>query len=99
MFSAQFFIFIEHASTTAKKHVFVFSPPLSDRGSCIMEKCACADGWEGDACECPKSNQTCLDSKGVSEPADSYVSSHATLRATSGVTLSLLVTGYLQRVG
>lgn len=31
-----------------------------------MEKCVCSEGWEGDACECPKSNQTCVDSKGVS---------------------------------
>lgn len=46
----------------------IFFPLLSDRGSCIMEKCACTDGWEGDACECPKSNQTCLDSRGVSKP-------------------------------
>lgn len=37
-----------------------------DRGSCIMGKCTCAEGWTGNACECPKSNQTCLDSKGVS---------------------------------
>lgn len=31
-----------------------------------MGKCACTEGWEGNACECPKSKQTCLDSKGVS---------------------------------
>lgn len=31
-----------------------------------MGKCACTEGWEGNACECPKSQQTCLDSKGVS---------------------------------
>lgn len=30
-----------------------------------MGQCSCADGWEGPACECPKSNQTCMDSKGV----------------------------------
>lgn len=39
----------------------------SDRGSCVMGQCACTEGWEGKACECPKSNQTCLDSKGVSK--------------------------------
>ena len=39
---------------------------LSDRGSCVMNQCACAEGWEGPACECPKSNQTCMDSRGVS---------------------------------
>lgn len=44
-------------------HLFSY---LLERGSCIMGKCACSEGWEGDACECPKSNQTCLDSKGVS---------------------------------
>ncbi|XP_041672161.1 integrin beta-4 isoform X2 [Cheilinus undulatus] len=36
----------------------------NDRGSCVMGRCACTEGWEGNACECPKSNQTCLDSKG-----------------------------------
>lgn len=34
-----------------------------------MGKCACTEGWEGNACQCPKSNQTCLDSKGVSRKA------------------------------
>uniref|UniRef100_A0A8C9QZ21 Integrin beta n=1 Tax=Scleropages formosus TaxID=113540 RepID=A0A8C9QZ21_SCLFO len=38
----------------------------NDRGRCYMGSCACEAGWEGSACECPKSNQTCLDSKGVS---------------------------------
>uniref|UniRef100_A0A3Q2YF04 Integrin beta n=1 Tax=Hippocampus comes TaxID=109280 RepID=A0A3Q2YF04_HIPCM len=37
---------------------------LCNRGSCIMGRCVCSDGWEGNACECPRSNQTCLDSKG-----------------------------------
>uniref|UniRef100_A0A671XAZ9 Integrin beta n=1 Tax=Sparus aurata TaxID=8175 RepID=A0A671XAZ9_SPAAU len=36
----------------------------NDRGSCVMNQCTCAEGWEGPACECPKSNQTCMDSKG-----------------------------------
>ncbi|KAM4624126.1 integrin beta-4 isoform 3-T4 [Polymixia lowei] len=36
----------------------------NDRGSCVMGQCACNDGWDGPACECPKSSQTCLDSKG-----------------------------------
>ncbi|XP_030610581.1 integrin beta-4 isoform X2 [Archocentrus centrarchus] len=37
----------------------------NDRGSCVMGRCACTAGWTGNACECPTSNQTCLDSKGV----------------------------------
>uniref|UniRef100_A0AAY4CU39 Integrin beta n=1 Tax=Denticeps clupeoides TaxID=299321 RepID=A0AAY4CU39_9TELE len=36
----------------------------NDRGHCFMGACACEDGWQGSACECPISNQTCLDSKG-----------------------------------
>ncbi|KAM8836371.1 integrin beta-4 isoform 2-T2 [Spinachia spinachia] len=36
----------------------------NDRGSCIRGRCACNEGWAGDACECPNSNATCLDSKG-----------------------------------
>ncbi|KAI1896702.1 hypothetical protein AGOR_G00097480 [Albula goreensis] len=36
----------------------------NDRGSCYLGQCACDEGWEGLSCECPKSNQTCLDSKG-----------------------------------
>lgn len=38
----------------------------SDRGSCIMGRCSCTEGWQGNACECPMSNQTCLDNKKVS---------------------------------
>uniref|UniRef100_A0A3B3BV19 Integrin beta n=1 Tax=Oryzias melastigma TaxID=30732 RepID=A0A3B3BV19_ORYME len=34
------------------------------RGSCVMGRCACTEGWEGDACDCTKSNQTCVDSRG-----------------------------------
>uniref|UniRef100_A0A8C4XIT4 Integrin beta n=1 Tax=Erpetoichthys calabaricus TaxID=27687 RepID=A0A8C4XIT4_ERPCA len=34
------------------------------RGRCYMGQCACEDGWAGDACECPTSNATCIDSKG-----------------------------------
>ncbi|KAG9350376.1 hypothetical protein JZ751_026731 [Albula glossodonta] len=37
----------------------------NDRGSCYLGQCACDEGWEGLSCECPKSNQTCLDSKGA----------------------------------
>ncbi|KAL4648065.1 integrin beta-4 isoform X1 [Arapaima gigas] len=37
----------------------------NDRGRCYMGGCVCEAGWDGEACECPKSNQTCLDSKGV----------------------------------
>nr|XP_015212021.1 PREDICTED: integrin beta-4 isoform X3 [Lepisosteus oculatus] len=33
-------------------------------GRCFMGQCACDEGWEGSACECPKSNETCIDSKG-----------------------------------
>ncbi|KAM9336995.1 integrin beta-4 [Symphorus nematophorus] len=36
----------------------------NDRGSCVMGQCACTEGWGGNACECPQSTQTCLDSKG-----------------------------------
>uniref|UniRef100_G3NMX5 Integrin beta n=1 Tax=Gasterosteus aculeatus aculeatus TaxID=481459 RepID=G3NMX5_GASAC len=36
----------------------------NDRGSCIRGRCACNEGWAGNACECPNSNATCLDSKG-----------------------------------
>ncbi|XP_016889703.1 integrin beta-4 isoform X2 [Cynoglossus semilaevis] len=35
----------------------------NDRGSCIMGRCSCTEGWQGNACECPMSNQTCLDNK------------------------------------
>lgn len=40
-----------------------------------MGKCACTEGWEGNACECPKSNQTCLDSKGVSRSRNGVLGS------------------------
>ncbi|MEQ2175346.1 hypothetical protein GOODEAATRI_017123 [Goodea atripinnis] len=33
----------------------------------------CNDGWEGAACECSKSNDTCLDSKGVSRASGLYL--------------------------
>ncbi|XP_066560998.1 integrin beta-4 isoform X2 [Amia ocellicauda] len=36
----------------------------NDRGKCFMGQCGCLPGWEGPACECLKSNATCLDSKG-----------------------------------
>ncbi|KAJ8399733.1 hypothetical protein AAFF_G00408380 [Aldrovandia affinis] len=36
----------------------------NDRGNCFLGQCVCEAGWEGLACQCPKSNQTCLDSKG-----------------------------------
>uniref|UniRef100_A0A3B4BB12 Integrin beta n=1 Tax=Periophthalmus magnuspinnatus TaxID=409849 RepID=A0A3B4BB12_9GOBI len=36
----------------------------NDRGSCIMGRCVCTEGWGGDACECPISNSTCLDTSG-----------------------------------
>ncbi|KAF3853063.1 hypothetical protein F7725_013751 [Dissostichus mawsoni] len=37
----------------------------ANHGSCVMGSCACAKGWGGEACECPKSTDTCLDSKGA----------------------------------
>uniref|UniRef100_A0A3B3VQ41 Integrin, beta 4 n=1 Tax=Poecilia latipinna TaxID=48699 RepID=A0A3B3VQ41_9TELE len=37
---------------------------LCNRGSCVMGRCACSEGWKGNACECSKSNETCLDNKG-----------------------------------
>ncbi|XP_064179337.1 integrin beta-4 isoform X1 [Anguilla rostrata] len=36
----------------------------NDRGTCFHGQCVCEEGWEGSGCECPKSNQTCLDSRG-----------------------------------
>ncbi|KAM5136085.1 LOW QUALITY PROTEIN: integrin beta-4 [Mantella aurantiaca] len=36
----------------------------NDRGHCYMGGCACQAGWEGPACDCPISNQTCLDRNG-----------------------------------
>ncbi|XP_015244098.1 PREDICTED: integrin beta-4 isoform X1 [Cyprinodon variegatus] len=36
----------------------------NDRGSCVMGRCSCSEGWEGAACECAKNNETCLDSNG-----------------------------------
>uniref|UniRef100_A0A3Q3QPC7 Integrin beta n=1 Tax=Monopterus albus TaxID=43700 RepID=A0A3Q3QPC7_MONAL len=36
----------------------------NERGSCIMGRCACTEGWMGNACECTMSNQTCLDRNG-----------------------------------
>ncbi|XP_061086823.1 integrin beta-4 isoform X3 [Conger conger] len=36
----------------------------NDRGTCYHGQCACESGWDGPACECPKSNQTCMDTKG-----------------------------------
>uniref|UniRef100_A0A9J8DF78 Integrin beta n=1 Tax=Cyprinus carpio carpio TaxID=630221 RepID=A0A9J8DF78_CYPCA len=36
----------------------------TERGSCSMGRCVCTPGWIGDACECPISNVSCLDSKG-----------------------------------
>ncbi|MGH0132719.1 UNVERIFIED_CONTAM: hypothetical protein FKN15_050287 [Acipenser sinensis] len=34
------------------------------RGRCFLGECACEDGWQGSACECPSSNATCIDSNG-----------------------------------
>ncbi|XP_041434267.1 integrin beta-4 isoform X1 [Xenopus laevis] len=36
----------------------------NDRGRCYMGACVCVAGWEGDSCQCPTSNQTCLDRSG-----------------------------------
>ncbi|XP_074870255.1 integrin beta-4 isoform X1 [Carettochelys insculpta] len=36
----------------------------NDRGRCYMGQCACDNGWWGLGCECPTSNDTCIDSKG-----------------------------------
>lgn len=49
-----------------------------------MGKCACTEGWEGNACECPKSNQTCLDSKGVSRSRNGVLGSDGARRQLSG---------------
>lgn len=48
-----------------------------------MGKCACTEGWEGKACECPKSNQTCLDSKGVSRSRNGVLGSDGASRHLS----------------
>uniref|UniRef100_A0A6I8QE45 Integrin beta n=1 Tax=Xenopus tropicalis TaxID=8364 RepID=A0A6I8QE45_XENTR len=36
----------------------------NDRGRCHMGACVCDAGWEGESCQCPTSNQTCLDRNG-----------------------------------
>ncbi|KAJ7427466.1 Integrin beta-4 [Willisornis vidua] len=36
----------------------------NDRGRCSRGACVCESGWEGPACECPTSNDTCIDSRG-----------------------------------
>lgn len=38
---------------------------VSDRGRCSKGVCVCESGWEGPGCECPTSNDTCIDSRGV----------------------------------
>lgn len=68
----------------------------SDRGSCIMGRCVCSDGWEGNACECPRSNQTCLDSKGVSSPIFFPISFSSMSAFSLDVLLSLPVSGCVQ---
>lgn len=37
----------------------------TDRGRCSRGACVCESGWEGPSCECPTSNDTCIDSRGV----------------------------------
>ncbi|XP_064322937.1 integrin beta-4 [Phalacrocorax carbo] len=36
----------------------------NDRGRCSSGSCVCESGWEGPGCECPTSNDTCIDSRG-----------------------------------
>ncbi|NXG66905.1 ITB4 protein, partial [Hemiprocne comata] len=36
----------------------------NDRGRCSEGACVCQSGWEGPGCECPTSNDTCIDSRG-----------------------------------
>uniref|UniRef100_A0A8B9ZHJ5 Integrin beta n=1 Tax=Anas platyrhynchos TaxID=8839 RepID=A0A8B9ZHJ5_ANAPL len=36
----------------------------NDRGRCSEGACVCESGWEGPGCECPTSNDTCIDSRG-----------------------------------
>ncbi|NXX54571.1 ITB4 protein, partial [Scopus umbretta] len=36
----------------------------NDRGRCSKGACVCDSGWEGPGCECPTSNDTCIDSRG-----------------------------------
>uniref|UniRef100_A0A8C3CSQ4 Integrin beta n=1 Tax=Cairina moschata TaxID=8855 RepID=A0A8C3CSQ4_CAIMO len=35
-----------------------------NRGRCSKGACVCESGWEGPGCECPTSNDTCIDSRG-----------------------------------
>uniref|UniRef100_A0A8C4QF84 Integrin beta n=1 Tax=Eptatretus burgeri TaxID=7764 RepID=A0A8C4QF84_EPTBU len=37
----------------------------NDNGDCDCGTCKCRKGWNGNACECTQSNETCRDSKGV----------------------------------
>lgn len=41
------------------------SSRITDRGRCSKGACVCESGWEGPGCECPTSNDTCIDSRGV----------------------------------
>ncbi|KFV76543.1 Integrin beta-4 [Struthio camelus australis] len=36
----------------------------NDRGRCSKGACVCESGWEGPSCECPTSNDTCIDGRG-----------------------------------
>ncbi|XP_027751439.1 integrin beta-4 isoform X3 [Empidonax traillii] len=36
----------------------------NDRGRCSRGACVCESGWQGPGCECPTSNDTCIDSRG-----------------------------------
>ncbi|NXA35987.1 ITB4 protein, partial [Eudromia elegans] len=36
----------------------------NDRGRCSKGACVCESGWQGPGCECPTSNDTCIDSRG-----------------------------------
>ncbi|NWW85355.1 ITB4 protein, partial [Rhynochetos jubatus] len=36
----------------------------NDRGRCSKGECVCESGWQGPGCECPMSNDTCIDSRG-----------------------------------
>lgn len=74
--------------------VSVFSCEIApaDRGTCFHGQCVCESGWEGPACECLKSNQTCVDSRGVRATTISFLlPSHQHLCLSGFVSLHYIV--------
>lgn len=50
---------------------------VTDRGRCSKGACVCESGWEGAGCECPTSNDTCIDSRGVGRAPPARVAAGA----------------------